>query len=79
MAGISRSAVEYQPRREGDGELRSRILELARERPRYGYRRIHVLLTREGHQGNRKRTYRIYREEKLSVRRRKRKRVRSTA
>ena len=75
LAGISRSAVEYQPRRESDGKLRSRILELARERPRYGYRRIHVLLTREGHPGNRKRVYRMYREEQLAVRRRRRKRV----
>jgi putative transposase len=75
LAGISRSAIEYTPRREGDEELRARILELARERPRYGYRRIHILLGRAGHAGNRKRTYRIYREEQLSVRRRKRKRV----
>ncbi len=75
LAGISRSAVEYQPRRGSDEPLRSRILELARERPRYGYRRIHVLLAREGHEGNRKRTYRIYREEQLSVRRKRRKRV----
>jgi putative transposase len=75
LAGISRSAVEYVSRREGDGELRERMLAWARERPRYGYRRIHVLLRREGHRVNRKRVYRIYREEQLSVRRRRRKRV----
>jgi len=75
LAGISRSVVAYQPIRSNDGDLRRRILELARERPRYGYRRIHVLLRREGWTDNRKRTYRIYREEKLSVRRRRRKRV----
>lgn len=67
--------MAYQPIRGNDDELRARILELARERPRFGYRRIHVLLRREGWAGNRKRKYRIYREEQLSVRRRKRKRV----
>jgi putative transposase len=75
LAGISRSVMAYQPIRSNDGELRGRIPELARERPRYGYRRIHVLLRREGFRDNRKRTYRIYREEMLAVRRRRRKRV----
>jgi putative transposase len=75
LAGISRSVVAYESRRPSDDELRERILAHARERPRYGYRRIHVLLEREGWTGNRKKTYRIYRDEQLSVRRRKRKRV----
>ena len=75
LAGIHRSVVAYRPRRAKDDELRARILALARERPRFGYRRIHLLLRREGWTGNRKRTYRIYREEKLTVRRRRRKRV----
>jgi putative transposase len=47
LAGISRSVVEYQPKRASDDALRGRILALARDRPRYGYRRIHVLLGRE--------------------------------
>jgi putative transposase len=51
------------------------MLELAAERPRFGYPRIHILLRREGFEVNRKRTYRIYREEKLQVRRKRRKRV----
>jgi putative transposase len=75
LAGVSRSVVEYQPRRQDDSSLRERILSWARERTRYGYRRIHVLLRREGWAVNRKRVYRIYREEELSVRRRKRKQV----
>ena len=75
LAAISRSVVEYQPRRRDDARLRERILAWARERTRYGYRRIHVLLQREGWTVNRKRVYRIYREEELSVRRRKRKQV----
>jgi putative transposase len=75
LAGISRSVMAYRPTRSNDDALRARILALARKGPRYGYRRIHVLLRREGFAGNRKRTYRIYREERLSVRRRRRKRV----
>ena len=75
LAEVSRSVVEYVSRRPDDGPLRERIHHWAREKPRYGYRRIHVLLRREGHGANRKRVYRIYREEQLSVRRKKRKRV----
>jgi len=48
---------------------------LAEQRPRFGYRRIHVLLRREGYAVNRKRVHRIYRLEGLAVRRRRRKRV----
>jgi len=53
-----------------DGELRDRLKALAQERRRFGYRRLHVMLRREGHAVNRKRVQRIYREAKLSVRRR---------
>jgi len=55
--------------------LRERICEIAAEKRRYGYRRIQVLLRREGWTVNRKRTYRLYREAGLAVRRRKRKRI----
>jgi len=48
------------------------MLELATERPRFGYRRLHVLLRREGFAFNEKRTRRIYCEESLQVKRRKR-------
>ena len=48
---------------------------LAAERPRFGYRRLHVLLRRRGHPVNHKRVYRLYREENLAVRRKKRKRI----
>ena len=51
--------------------------ELAAERPRFGYRRLHVMLQREGWRVNHKRLYRLYRHEGLTVRRRKRKRVAS--
>ena len=75
LAQISRSTVEYRSRREDDAELRERILAWAKDRPRYGSRRIHILVLREGWKVNRKRVYRIYREEQLTVRRRRRKRV----
>ena len=56
-------------------ELRSRIAELAAQKRRYGYRRIQVLLRREGWSVNHKRTYWLYREQGLMVRKRKRKRI----
>ena len=51
------------------------MLELARQKPRYGYRRLHVLLQRQGQAVNVKRVYRLYREEGLMVRRQRRKRL----
>jgi putative transposase len=75
LIGISRSLYGYRSRRPNNGKLRERIGELAGEKRRYGYRRIHVLLRREGWPVNRKRTYRLYREAGLAVRRRKRKRI----
>ena len=75
LVGISRSLYGYRSRRPACLGLRERICELAGEKRRYGYRRIHVLLRREGWQINRKRTYRLYREAGLTVRRRKRKRI----
>jgi putative transposase len=62
--------VRYQATRPADGALRERLKALAQERRRFGYRRLHVLLRREGHAVNRKRVQRIYREERLTVRRR---------
>jgi len=75
LIGISRSLYGYRSRRPPCGDLRQRICELAGEKRRYGYRRIHILLRREGWTVNRKRTYRLYREAGLAVRRRKRKRI----
>ena len=67
---IDRTSVRYQATRPDDAELRERLKALAQERRRFGYRRLHVLLRREGHAVNRKRVQRIYREERLTVRRR---------
>ncbi len=75
LVRIGRSTVRYQRRQRGEGELRRRLRELAMERPRFGYRRLHALLQREGVAVNHKRIERLYRQEGLSVRRRKRKRA----
>lgn len=75
---VLRAMVRYQRREsrfaQANERLRVRLRELAEERRRWGYRRLHVLLEREGWSVNRKRVYRIYVEEKLMVRRRKRRR-----
>ncbi len=55
--------------------MRERLRQLAGERRRFGYRRLHVMLRREGEKVNHKRVYRLYREEGLTVRKRARKRV----
>ena len=70
VLGVDRASVRYQATRPPDGELRERLKALAAERRRFGYRRLHVLLRREGHVVNRKRVQRLYREENLTVRRR---------
>lgn len=76
MASYSRSSYRRPSLRdEADEPLRERLMELATERPRFGYRRLHVMLRREGWEINRKRVYRVYRELGLAVRRKKRKRV----
>ena len=70
ILAVDRSTVRYEATRPDDSALRRRLKALAEERRRFGYRRLHVLLRREGHAVNRKRVQRLYREEKLAVRRR---------
>lgn len=67
---VDRSTVRYQSRRSDDGDLRDAIKRVSKERRRFGYRRIHVMVRREGFEVNHKKLRRIYREEKLQVRRR---------
>jgi len=74
---LYRATCRYRRRRGADERLRVRLRELAEARRRFGYRRLQVLLQREGWQVNHKRIYRLYVEEKLSLRR-KRGRKRST-
>ncbi len=76
---LAESTYRYKSCRKEPEGLRERLLELAAERPRFGYRRLHVLLVREGWAVNHKRIQRMYREEKLAVRRKRRKRVAQTA
>jgi putative transposase len=68
--GADRSSVRYSSKRADDGALRQRLRELAHERRRFGYRRLHILLRREGLHMNHKKLRRLYREERLQVRRR---------
>jgi hypothetical protein len=68
--GADRASVRYRSRRPPDEALRERLRQLANERRRFGYRRLYVLLRREGHMVNRKRVYRLYKAERLMVRRR---------
>lgn len=65
---VERSTYHYRSRRAGQAQLADRIKEMAATRVRYGYRRIHVLLRREGWSVNAKRVYRIYRELGLQLR-----------
>jgi putative transposase len=66
---VGRSTVRYQSVAEGREDLRIRLRDLATSRPRYGYRRLHVLLRREGWVVNPKLIYRLYCEEGLGIRR----------
>ena len=66
-----RKSVRYRSTRGDDADLREKLRELANQRRRFGYRRLHILLRREGIMINRKKTQRLYKEEGLAVRRRR--------
>ena|SRR5207249_3483935 len=68
--GVDRSSVRYRRRRPDDAAARARLRELAATRRRFGYRRLHILLHREGLHMNHKKLRRLYAEERLQVRRR---------
>ena len=70
VIGADRSSIRYRSRRPDDADLRARLRELAAQRRRFGYRRLHVLLRRDGTRLNHKKLRRLYREERLQVRRR---------
>lgn len=75
LIGVSRNTLRHISKQDRDGDLRKRMKELAEQRRRFGCRRLHVLLRREGLVNNHKRTERIYREEKLVLRIRWRKKL----
>jgi putative transposase len=70
---LCRSSCRYQAKPKNDDEIRSRLRELAEKRRKFGASRLHTLLRREGWLINHKRTERLYREEGLSLRRKRRK------
>jgi putative transposase len=73
VAGVPRSTCRYRSAARDQTALRVRLRDLAASRVRYGYRRLHILLRREGWRVNHKRVYRLYREEGLSIRTKRRK------
>jgi putative transposase len=80
VVGIQRATVRYRPQQqakrvERSAAITTRLLALAALRPRFGYRRLGVLLRREGYVANHKRVYRLYRQSHLALRRRRRKRL----
>ena len=73
LTNLARSTKRYAPRQRADEPaLRKRLHELAAARPSFGYRRLGALLRREGVRVNDKRVHRLYREEGLSLRRKRR-------
>ena len=70
LVGLEPKTYRYASKRPDDDALRQRLKELASERRRFGYRRLHLLLRREGVVLNWKKLYRLYREERLTVRKR---------
>jgi transposase InsO family protein len=73
LIGLDRSTHRYERRADRNGVLRQRLRELAEQRRRFGCRRLHVLLCREGQAVNKKRVRRLYPQEGLSLRGRRRK------
>lgn len=71
VVGADRTMVRYRSKRPPDTALRARLRSLANQRRRFGYRRLFVLLRREGEVSSRNRIYRLYREEGLAVRKRR--------
>ena len=72
---MDRASYRYEPKPDRNAELREELVKLARQKPRYGYRRLHAVLERRGQAVNVKRVYRLYVEQGLAVRRRRRKRL----
>lgn len=72
---LRESSFRYRSRR-NDEPLRERLKEAAREKPRWGYRRLQIVLDQKGEHVNHKRIYRVYREAGLGIRRKARKRLR---
>ena len=70
LIGLDPKTYRYASRRSDDATIRERLKTLAGQRRRFGYRQLHILLRREGVALNHKKLFRLYREERLTVRRR---------
>jgi len=79
LVQLARSRWQYRPHRPDDGPLAAALAAKAAERPRWGYRRLALLLARDGWTVNRKRVLRVYREAGLRIRKRRRRKQVSTA
>jgi putative transposase len=75
LMGVDRGSYRYEPKPDRNAKLREALLALARQKPRYGYRRLQALLERGEHSASVMRIYRLYQAEGLAVRRLKRKRM----
>ncbi len=75
LFAVDRSTYRYEPRPDRNAQVRGEMMALARQKPRYGYRRLHAVLTRRGYGISVMRLYRLYSAERLAVRRLKRKRL----
>ena len=71
IVGVDRKTARYSPRRPADAKLRQTLRDLANERRRFGYRRLFVLPRQAGETSGKNRIYRLYREEGLTVRKRR--------
>ena len=70
LIGLAPKTYRYASLQGDDAAVRERLCALARQRRRFGYRRLHILLRREGFVLNHKKLFRLYREDRLTVRRR---------
>ncbi len=77
LTSSHRASIRYRAKRGEETALRQHLKELAAERPRFGYLRLHVLLRREGWLVNHKKVYRLYREDGLKLRPKRGRRLKS--
>ena len=75
LVQLSRASFHYKPRGKDDTALKIRLRDLAGARPKYGYRRLAVLVRREGSAVNHKRVYRLYKAQGLELRIKKRRKL----
>lgn len=77
LTHCNRKTAQHVARRSDDTQLRARLKQLAHEQPRWGYKMLHGVLRQEGRIINHKKVYRLYKEEKLELRRKGKKRLKS--